>query len=139
MAIHKTGAEHVEMIRMLKIAKDSAIDCRTKAIYQIRALLVTAQPALRERLSGLGCGELISTCAAIRPGKLAGPLTVAKRALRSLARRIQALNHELADLLDDLDALTQAACPGLRQTYGIGVDGASILLTAAGDNPERLG
>jgi transposase len=62
----------------------------------------------------------------------------AKRALRSLARRIQALDHELAELLSDLDALTQAACPGLRQSYGIGVDGASILLTAAGDNPERL-
>jgi hypothetical protein len=40
------------MIRMLKVAKDSAIDCRTKAINQIRALLVTAPPA--QRHSGPG-------------------------------------------------------------------------------------
>ena len=40
--------------------------------------------------------------------------------------------------MDDLDALTQAACPGLRQSYGIGVDGAAVLLTAVGDNPERI-
>ena len=26
----------------------------------------------------------------------------------------------------------------MRQSYGIGVDGAAILLTAAGDNPERM-
>ncbi len=138
MSIPKSGAKHVEMIRMLKVAKDSAIDCRTKAINQIRALLVTAPPALRERLAGQSRGELISTCAAFRPGALACPLMAAKRALRSLARRIQALDHELAELLSDLDAVTRAACPGLRQSYGIGVDGASILLTAAGDNPERL-
>ena len=59
MAIPQSGAEHVEMIRMLKVAKDSAVDCRTKAINQIRALLVTAPPALRERLAGLSRGELI--------------------------------------------------------------------------------
>ena len=29
-------------------------------------------------------------------------------------------------------------CPRLRQTYGVGVDGAAILLTAAGDNPQRI-
>jgi transposase len=138
MAVPKSGAEEVEMIRMLKVAKDSAIECRTKAINQIRALLVTAPSVLREHLAGLSRSELIKACAAFRPGELVGPLAAAKRSLRSLARRIQALDQELAELLADLDALTQAACPGLRQTYGIGVDGAAILLTAAGDNPERL-
>jgi transposase len=138
MAVPKSGGDQVEMIRMLKVAKDSAIESRTKAINQIRALLVTAPSALREKLSSLSRGELITTCATLRPGALAGPLMAAKRALRSLARRVQALDSELDELLRDLDALTQAACPGLRQTYGIGVDGAAILLTAAGDNPERL-
>jgi transposase len=58
--------------------------------------------------------------------------------LRSLARRIQALDAELKELMADLDGLTQAACPGLRQSYGIGIDGAAVLLTAVGDNPERI-
>ncbi len=47
MSSPKSGAEHAKRIRMLKVAKDSAIDCRTKAINQIRALLVTAPPAQR--------------------------------------------------------------------------------------------
>jgi len=138
MAVPKSGEDQVEMIRMLKVAKDSAIDARTKAINQMRALLVTATPALRERLNGLSRGELISTCAAFRAGALVGPLAAAKQALRTLARRVQVLDAELDELLKDLDVLTQEACPGMRQTYGIGVDGAAILLTAAGDNPERL-
>jgi transposase len=58
--------------------------------------------------------------------------------LRSLARRIQALDAELKELMADLDGLSQAACPGLRQSYGIGIDGAAVLLTAIGDNPERI-
>jgi transposase len=62
----------------------------------------------------------------------------AKRALSSLARQTQTLDHELAALLSDLDALTQTACPGVRQSHGIGVDRASILLAAAGRKPERL-
>ena len=62
----------------------------------------------------------------------------AKRALRSLARHVQALDLELDELLKDLDQPTQAVCPAMRQTYGIGVDGAVILLTAGGDNPERM-
>jgi hypothetical protein len=41
-------------------------------------------------------------------------------------------------LRDDLDQLTQAVCPALRQTSGVGVDNSATLLTAAGDNPEHL-
>jgi len=136
--IPKRGGDQVEMIRLLKVAKDSAIDGRTRALNQVRSLLVTAPVALRERLKGLSRSELIATCASFRPGVLDGPMAAAKRALRSLGRRIQALDAELEALMSDLDALTQAACPGLRQSYGIGVDGAAVLLAAAGDNPERI-
>ena len=134
----KAGDEKVEMIRLLKVAKDSATVSRTRAINQIKAILVTAPAALRERLEPLHRGALIRACAALRPGLLADPLAAAKRTLRILARRVQALEQELRELQPDLDALTQAVCPGLRQTYGVGVDGAAILLIAAGDNPQRL-
>lgn len=111
------------------------ISCRIWASFRCR---LTAPMALRERLSGFSRNELITTCASFRPCELVGPLAAAKRSLRSLARRIQALNAELKELMADLDGLTQAACPGLRQSYGIGIDGAAVLLTAAGDNPERI-
>ncbi|MCP9899408.1 IS110 family transposase [Cyanobium sp. Cruz CV13-4-11] len=126
------------MIRLLKVAKDSVIDGRTRALNQGRSLLVTAPMALRERLSGLSRNELITTCASFLPGELVDPLAAARRALRSLARRIQAPDAELKELMADLDGLTQAACPGRRQSYGIGIDGAAVLLTAVGDNPERI-
>lgn len=134
----KTGSDRVEMIRMLKVTKDSATEGKTRAINQIKALLVTAPTALRERLAHLTRRPLIDSCAALRPGILDGPMAAAKRALRSLARRILALEQEIEELCADLDLLTQSVCPALRQTYGIGIDSAATLLTAAGDNPERL-
>ncbi|MEB3260042.1 MAG: hypothetical protein VKP63_05370, partial [Cyanobacteriota bacterium] len=136
--IPKSGGEKVEMIRLLKCAKDSATESRTRAINQIKAILVTAPALLRERLEPLRRSALITACAALRPGPLCGPMAAAKRTLRILARRIQALEQEILELLADLDSLTQAVSPGLRQTYGVGIDGAAILLTAAGDNPQRI-
>jgi transposase len=130
--IRKRGGDQMEMIRLLEVAKQSAIDGRTRALNQVRSLLVTALVALREQPKGLSRTGLIVTCVSFRSGVLDGPMAAAKRALRSLAWRIQALDAEL-------DALTQAACPGLRQSYGIGVDGAAVLLEAVGDNPERIG
>lgn len=118
--------------------KDSATEGKTCAINQIKALLVTAPVALLERLGNLTRRPLIDACAALCPGVLDGPMAAAKRALRTLARRIQSLEQEIELLFSDLDSITQAVCPGLRQTYGVGVDSAATLLTAAGDNPERF-
>jgi transposase len=59
-------------------------------------------------------------------------------ALRSLARRHQALDRELAALDDQLSPLVAAAAPALVAVKGVGTDIAGTLLTAAGDNPERL-
>ena len=38
----KSSLDKVEMIRMLKIVKDSAIKARTQAMNQMKALIVTA-------------------------------------------------------------------------------------------------
>ena len=51
-AIPKSGEGEVEMIRMLKSTKDSAVKARTQAINQIKALAVTAPSELRETLDG---------------------------------------------------------------------------------------
>ncbi len=55
-----------------------------------------------------------------------------------LARRIQALEKKILELLADLGSLTQVMCTGLRQRYSVGIDGAAVLLTATGDNPQRI-
>ena len=69
------------------------------------------------------------------------PRTVAdatRLALRSVARRHQALDREVAALDAQLGPLVAAAAPGLVAVKGVGTDTAGALLTAAGDNPERL-
>ena len=49
-----------------------------------------------------------------------------------------ALSEEMAALEATIDTLTARAIPALRGMKGIGPGTASILLLAAGDNPERL-
>lgn len=49
-----------------------------------------------------------------------------------------ALSEEMAALEATIDTLTARANPALRGMKGIGPGTASILLLAAGDNPERL-
>jgi hypothetical protein len=48
---------------MHKLTKVSAVKARTQAINQLKAVLITADPALREELAQLGNAELFRTCA----------------------------------------------------------------------------
>lgn len=137
-ATPKHGDDRVEMLRILKLARDSAVKSQTQATNQIQAVLVTAPPELRETLHGLSRLALLDRCAGLRPGELSTPLAAAKHALRLLARRALALRAEAKDLRAELDALTALACPALVELTGIGPDGAAALLITAGDNPQRL-
>ncbi|CAL9572919.1 hypothetical protein SUDANB58_04874 [Streptomyces sp. enrichment culture] len=44
----KSGDGPVHAARIYKLAKDSAVKARTQAINQLKAVLVIADPALRE-------------------------------------------------------------------------------------------
>ena len=61
-ATPKSGEGEVEMIRMLKSTKNSAVKARTQTVNQMKALVVTAPAELREKLDGLGTRQL-SSCA----------------------------------------------------------------------------
>ena len=137
-ATPKSGEGEVEMIRMLKSAKDSAVKARTQAFNQMKALIVTAPAELRETLVGLTAGALINLCKSFRPGRLDDPTAAAKYTLRSPARRYRQLSKEIHDLEGELERLTRTISPALVDSYGIGPDTAATLLVAAGSNPERL-
>ena len=137
-ATPKSGEGEVEMIRMLKSAKDSAVKARTQAVNQMKALVVTAPAELRETLDGLAAGALAMRCKSFRPGRLDGPMAAARYALRSLACRYHQLSKEVHDLEAELERLTRSAAPALVSIFGIGPDSAATLLIAAGSNPERL-
>ncbi|MFE7244922.1 hypothetical protein [Streptomyces sp. NPDC057580] len=59
----------VETVRVLRIARRSAVKARTQAMNQIRGLLVAAPAAmLREQLAGLDRAALIRALVRLRPG-----------------------------------------------------------------------
>jgi transposase len=139
-SIAKTGDGLVEAMRVLKLARDSAVNARTKAINQLRAILVGADPALRESLAGLGPGSLIRACARLDdPG---GDASEVQRTviytLRLLANRILELKAESYELHKRISDLVARQAPELLQRPGVGPDSAAALLIAAGDNPRRL-
>lgn len=136
--VPKDRDSHVESIRVLRIAFCSARNSRTRVALQIRDLIVTAPPELREGLSELSTAKRVERCAGFRPRDSRDSTEATKLALRTLARRFQALSGEMAELTGILDTLTQETNPALRAAKGVGPDVAAILLVAAGDNPERL-
>ncbi|MBE1582211.1 IS110 family transposase [Nonomuraea angiospora] len=135
----KSGDGIVESIRVIHLARSGAVKARTACLNELRGLLVTAPASLRERLPGLGAEPLTRACARLRPaGDLAAPEQSAKLALRSLARRYQALTAEIDGLHLQLKALIARARPDLLSIHGVGVETAAQLLTTCGDNPDRL-
>lgn len=152
----KTRTGDVESIRALRVARTGAVRARAKALTQLKALIVTAPDALRAQLGALDGTKLVSTCARLRPtrdpaptpspfakrsprpGRLVDPTAATKRSLASIATRVQALNAEITELDDDLDALITPLAPTLLSLQGVGLDVAGQLLVTAGDNPERI-
>ena len=134
----KTGDGPIEGIRMLRVARRSAIKARTQAINQLHALVVTAPDQVKHQLQGLSAKASVKTCAGFRPGTDRTTTAYAKKALRILARRYQALTAEIKELDPQINRLCVRANPALLAARGVGTDTAAALLVTAGDNPHRL-
>ena len=135
----KTRTGNVEAIRALSVARRSARSVRIKTMNQIRHLGFTAPDELRERLDGVSRSQLGSVAAGLRPRPDSDPVVFAtKTAMRVLGRRVQHLDAEIVELDGLLAELVTTTAPELLALYGVGVDTATLLLVAAGDNPERL-
>lgn len=126
----RSGA--VGEIRALLVARRSAVKARTQCINQLKALLVHAPDELRDRLTHRRTSELVARCSRIHA------TDGTKQAIRSLARRWQALDCEAVDLQRTLRGLVQQAVPKLLQRPGINTITAAQLLVTAADNPDRL-
>ena len=134
----KTANGTVEMLRVLRVARRSAIRARSQAANQLHSLLVTAPDPLRHQLRELPLARLVQVAATFRPGPLTDPLAATKFTLRELARRYQLLTAELDRLDAQLAALAPKAAPRLLARRGVGAQVAGALLVVAGDNPGRL-
>jgi transposase len=134
----KAGDGPVEMLRMFKLAKSSAIKARTQTINQLKAVLVAADPPLRETLSGLSNLRLIRRCAQLEIDTPCDTTSAAAYTLRLLARRILTLTDEIRELDHQITTTVTSHTPQLLTPCGVGPDNAAALLIAAGDNPDRL-
>ena len=138
VAVPKSGDGPVECLRMLLVARRSAAKARTQAANQIHSVIVGAPEQVKCRLRGLGLRAQVRVCARWRPGEAQTTAAYAKRALRHLARRYQALDAEIGELDVEIRRLCARANPALLAANGVGPDTASVLLVAAGDNPGRM-
>jgi transposase len=143
----QSGEEHgvakaadgaVESIRLLYVARRSALKARSQTANQIYAIVNTAPDELRARFHGHPVRDVADTAARFHRNQITSPLEAAKCSLRHLARRWQSLTDEMADLDVHLDVLTATIAPTLVALNGAGTQTASVLLIAAGDNPARL-
>ena len=80
----KSGDGKVEMIRVLRSARQSAVKARSQAANQLlQALLVTAPEDLRQRLRQLPTKELVASCARFRLGSDPDEVRTAHRLMMS--------------------------------------------------------
>ena len=137
--VPKSGDGEVEMIRTLRGARRSAVKARVQAANLLKAMLVTAPEEIRRRLRGFPTKELVAVAARFRLGEDPEDVEGATRfALRSVARRHEALSQEIAELDAQLERLVVDTSPGLVRLPGVGTNHAATLLVLAGDNPDRL-
>src|SRR4051794_26157691 len=136
--VPKAHNGNVEALRALQVVHRSAIKARTQALNQLDALIVTAPDPLRAQLRGLSRADRLAVCAGYRPAERDDLVAITKLALRELATRILDLNAQTRRLEARRARLVKATAPALMAIYGVGPDTAAALLTAAGDNPDRL-
>jgi len=138
VGIPKAGTDKAEMVRVLRVARATALKARTQSINALRALVVTSPTELRDELRRLGAAKLAERAAKFRPSAETTVVAANKQAMRSIARRYLYLSVEIDELTAQLDEIVKAAVPTLIAKFGVGTDVAGQLFVTAGDNPERL-
>jgi transposase len=135
----KLADGQVEAIRLIKIARDTAVKAQSSAIITLKAVLVTAEQGLREELESLSDFKPLSACPMLEAsGNLADPMIAMRHSLGSIARRWFDLHEEVKAHSRHLKALTKAAAPQLLEPFGVGLDIAAQMLITAGDNAGRV-
>jgi transposase len=129
LALPRAG-ERREALRLLLVARRSAVDVRREALSQLRAVIVTAPEPLREQLRTLSTGALVDRCSRLRRTPAGADELATRLVLRSLARRVQAATIEAAELEQEIVATVRALAPALLDEPGVGPIVAAQLLVA---------
>lgn len=138
-ATPKLADGQIEAIRVIKIARDTAVKAHATTMVTLKTVVVTAPDDLRGTLEPLTDHQLILTCASLETaGDLADPAVAIRHTLASLACRYLDLHEEIKTHTRHLKALTEAAAPQMLERFGVGFDTAAEMLITAGDNTDRV-
>jgi transposase len=130
LALPRAGQRR-EALRLLLIARRSAVDVRREALVQLRSVVVTAPDRLRDDLRGLPAGRLLERCRRLRRSRGASADELATRlVLRSLARRIEAATAEAGELEAEILGHVRALAPTLLDEPGVGAIVAAQVIVA---------
>jgi transposase len=127
LPLPRSGHER-EQLRLLLLERRSAQHARQQALNQLKAAIVTLDPAQRAQLEQQA------------PATLAHNTLLQRQQLaplQRLAKRILLLESELAEIDRELNELTRALCPQLLRQPGVGPICAAQLLVSTAD-PHRI-
>jgi transposase len=110
-----------EALRVLLTARQGAIVARTKAIGQLKALIVNAPQALREQMRRGSTNDQLERGSRLRtlPTHSVEHRTTV-RAIRAVARRALFLEAEAAEHESAIEELVMTICPSLLELPGVG-------------------
>ena len=129
----------VESIRVLKVARNSAMKQRTAVANQIHAVIATAPDEVRSRLANQSLRQTVNQITRYRPKDPACPIEGTKHTLKILGQRWCNLTNEIGTVDQHLDTLVElVAPPALLDMVGVGTQIAAQLLITAGSNPQRI-
>ena len=127
-----------EALRVLVTARQGAVTGRTKAIGQLKALIVNAAQSLRDQLRRGTTDEQLQRCARLRTSpsqSIEHRATV--RAIRGTARRALALEAEASEYETEIEQLVVRICPALLARPGVGtITAAQFLISLS--HPGRI-
>ena len=130
LALPRSG-ERREALRLLLVARRSAVDVRREALGQLRGVIVTAPDGLREQLRGLPVGRLLERCSRLRRSS-----TVSAGRARDPARVAQPRppdrggDAEADQLEQEILGHVRALAPRLLDEPGVGPIVAAQLIVA---------
>ena len=129
-ALPRSG-QRQEALRLLLLARRSAVDVRRVALVQLRSVIVTAPEDLRDELRQLPAGELLRRCSRFRRSSSRTPAQLATiLVLRSLAQRIHAATQEAAELEREILTHVRLLVPELLNEPGVGpIVAAQLIVT----------